>query len=463
MAETRRLLVVTDIFPPVAAVGTQRIVGLCRHAADAGWQVSVVTLRPRSDTTIDETLLARIPEGVRVVRTWAPDLPAMAARLLGRGSEQSRGAGETTKASVSQGKAAPEQAVRTPQAAPVRPGAVKRLMQWMSWWMYVPDSRSAWLPWGAWAAMRTGRPDAVFSSAPMWTSHLVAAAVAKLRRVPWVADFRDPWCGSTWRELPAGLHSSVDRFLERRVVAGATRITCAWDGIRGLLAERYPRRADHVSTILNGFEPEEIDPVETERVDAGRCVLIHAGTLYGPRSPMSLLAGLRQLRQERPAEAARLLVVLLGGGTWNGQSVSALAEQHGVGDLLRVMPSTAHRQAVAMLKGADAAILFGQCGHEGLAPVPAKVYEYVGAGKAVLSIGSGAEAEDILRRGGCTVWPAADSGPSCAAALGEMAARHAEGNRVWPSASSQRELFTRRAMAARLMSVIEEALCAGRG
>jgi len=456
MAETRRLLVVTDIFPPVAAVGTQRIVGLCRHAANAGWQVSVVTLRPRSDSTIDETLLARIPEGVRVVRTWAPDLPAMAARLLGRGSKQNTAA-EAPQATATANPPAGE------TTAP-RPGAVKRLMQWASWWMYVPDSRSAWLPWGVGAALRTGRPDAVFSSAPMWTSHLVAAMVAKLRRVPWVADFRDPWCGSTWRELPSGLHSTVDHFLERRVIAGATRITCAWDGIRGLLAERYPRRADRVSTILNGFEPAEIDPVEGERVDAGRCVLIHAGTLYGPRSPMSLLAGLRQLRQERPAEAARLLVVLLGGGTWNGQSVAALAAQHGVGDLVRVMPPTSHRQAVAMLKGADAAILFGQCGHQGLAPVPAKVYEYVGAGKAVLSIGSGAEAEDILRRGGCTVWSAADDGPSCAAALGEMAARHAAGNARWASASSaQRELFTRSAMAARLMAVIEDSIRAGRG
>ena len=453
MSSPRRLLVVTDIFPPVAAVGTQRLVGLCGHAAACGWSTTVVTLRPRGGAPLDQTLLARVPESVRVIRTWAPDLPALAARLMRSGASDGKAAAESSgpvaTAVLTEGSS---------PGLPARPGAIKRFAQWLSWWMYVPDSRSTWLPSGVWAGLRAQRPEVIFSSAPMWTSHLVAAVLSKALRVPWVADFRDPWCGSTWRSLPGGLHTAVDQAMERGVVNRAARITCAWDGIRQLLADRYPARAAHMTTILNGFEPGEIDPVEVERTDAARCVLIHAGNLYGPRSPVSLLTGLRHLRRERPAEAARLLVALVGGGAWNGRPLVSLAEEHGVADLVRVVPPTAHRRAVALLKGADVAILLGQSGHQGLAPVPAKVYEYVGAGKPVLSIGSGDEAVDILRRGGCPVWTADDTEDSCAASLGEIAAAHGRGDLASTACREQRMSFTRSAMAERLMSVIEGAM-----
>lgn len=459
MNRSRRLLVVTDIFPPVAAVGTQRLVGLCRHAASIGWSTMVITMRPRGDAAIDETLLARVPESVRVVRTRAPDLPALAARLMGRAASDNESRSSHNGCLMGATDRPPQ-----PYGAdtkPARPGAVKRLAQWLSWWMYVPDSRSAWLPSAVWAGLRGPRPDVIFSSAPMWTSHLVGAVLSRALRVPWVADFRDPWCGSTWRDLPAGLHQSVDQAMERCVVRGAARITCAWDGIRRLLVDRYPGQAARMTTILNGFEPGEIDPVEPEPTDATRCVLIHAGTLYGPRSPVSLLAGLKRLRQDRPAEAARLLVALVGGSSWNGRPLTTLAEEHGVSDLVRVVPPTAHRRAVALLKGADVAILFGQSGHQGLAPVPAKVYEYVASGKAVLSIGSGDEAVDILRRGGCPVWTADDAADSCAAALGQIVLAHGRGDLASAASQERRMFFTRSAMAERLTSVIEDAMRAG--
>lgn len=445
MNDRRTILCLSDIFPPVAAVGTQRVVGLCRYLAAHQWRVTVVTARPRASEAVDVSLMATVPSSVHVVRRGAPDLPRLASRLLGRSSSA---------------KGVPSVAnVRTTNDVAARPGALKRLAQWLSWWLYVPDSRNAWIPsavGAALAAARRERPAVLFSSAPMMSGHVAAAVVSHLLRVPWVADFRDPWCDNPWRDLPDGLHGTIDAALERFTLRRADRVTCAWDGVRRVLCRRHPERGDRIVTVLNGFEPAALDAVAPEMIDADRLVLLHAGSLYGPRSPVPLFRGLQHLRGVEPQTADRLRVVLLGPPTWDGHSLEDLARQHGVADHVDVVPPVAHRRSVALLKGADVAILFGQSGDANLSPVPAKVYEYIGTGKAVLAIGAGDEALGILRQGGCRLWAVADDAPAaCAAALAEMVAERP----IESHSSDARLAFTRDCMAARLAEHLAEVRC----
>jgi hypothetical protein len=230
-----------------------------------------------------------------------------------------------------------------------------------------------------------------------------------------------------------------------------------------LLAQRYPSRAACISTIHNGFDPDEVDAALPVRLDEQRCVLLHVGTLYGPRSPEPLLAGLALLRREAPDEARRLLAVFLGPTHHDGRPLADLVAAHGLGDLVRIMPSVPHCEALAYLKGADAAILFGQGGDSGVAPVPAKTYEYIGLGKPVLAIGAGTEALDVMRRGGCKVWTAKDSDPQgIVSALKGIMEDHARGNLKTCDNSVARLAFTRSRMAEELTSVMDQAVTEAR-
>ena len=140
----------------------------------------------------------------------------------------------------------------------------------------------------------------IYSTAPAWTSHLVGLMLSHLLRVPLVADFQDPWCGSFWRKIPYRSQLWLDERLENMVVRRASQITCAWDGIRRHLETRYPKRSADIRTILNGFWPDETDEVEPVRLDERRCVLLHAGSFYGPRSPTPLFARCNNCGQSRP-------------------------------------------------------------------------------------------------------------------------------------------------------------------
>ncbi len=447
----RSCLVLTDVFPPLSAVGVHRTVALCRHLAEQGWGVTVITARPGADARLDEGLLDGVPEEVQVVRTAAPDLPKLAARIFKRRSGTSDSS---------------EQVGITPKSGEIekpKPGRFRRMVDWLSWWLHIPDSSTGWLIPAVLAGLREARrhrPEVIYSSAPRWTSHLAAGVLSRLLRVPWVADFRDPWCGNPWREIPYRIHMRFDAFLERWVVRNASSVTCATEPIRRMLQTRYPRMTRHIHLIHNGFDPEQIDPVAPVSLDSSRCVLLHTGTLYGPRSPVPLLEGLRRFREESPAEAGRLLVVFLGLPEYNGRPMEDIAREYGVDNLVRLIPPVPHRQALAYLKGADVSVLFGQGGKVSMAPVPAKVYEYIGAGKSVLAIGAGEEALDIMRRGGCRLWCASDRDQGAvAAALKNITDEYSRNNRlIRHSDSDARLAFTRSGMAERLELVMREAI-----
>ncbi|HUT57297.1 MAG TPA: hypothetical protein VNA25_05425 [Phycisphaerae bacterium] len=442
-------MVITNIFPPVAGVGTLRTVALCRRLVQRGWKVVVITARPRSGDTRDEASVRELPRALRIERAWAPDLPRFAARLI-RGRWPAA-AGGRDKARASRSSGAP--------AARGSPGPGRMALDWLSWWLHMPDGVTGWFAPAVWAGLRAGlrrRPHVIYSSAPVWTSHLVGATLSCLLRAPLLTDFRDPWCGSAWNRAPYAAHERANNFLERLVVRRAKQITCAWDGIRRHLATRYPEREADIQTILNGFDPDEMDAVAPARLDDSRCVLLHAGTFYGPRSPLPIFDGLRQLQATRPEAARGLLVVLVGSPAYDGKPLEALAQERGIGPLVRVLPWMPRRQALALLKGADIAMLFGQSGSEAMASVPAKTYEYIGAAKSILAVGTGGEARDLMRRGGCRVWAVdAQDAAGIASALEQIAAEHARHGLEPPCNGRARDTFTWSATADRLITVLQ--------
>ena len=71
------VMIVADIFPPVAEVGVYRTVALSRQLAEEGWKVSVVTAVPRADAFIDEAMCGKCPEAFE-----SSEHPAPACRSL---------------------------------------------------------------------------------------------------------------------------------------------------------------------------------------------------------------------------------------------------------------------------------------------------------------------------------------------------------------------------------------------
>jgi len=392
-------MLVTQAFPPEAVVGAHRMLALCRHLVEQNYGISVITSHPPQDAAVDESLTEMIPAEVKVISTAGVDLPLLAARILKpQFLKTLRGKKSESLPSVTKEGQEKKQ---------TDPSGFGFIVDWLSWWLHVPDGSTGWVPTalaaGLYRSIRS-RPEVIFFFFSPWSSFLAGAMISRFLGVPLVADFRDPWCGSAFLKVPYAAHDSVNTLLEKMVVRRSRRIICAWDGIRKHLIQRYPKRTNDICTIINGFNPELLASIEPASIDTERKVFLHTGGFYGPRSPEPMLAALQYLKRESPESVSRVLVVFLGPTTYNGQPLEQMAHSYGIQDHVRILPRVSHREALGYLRGADVALLFGQSGIEALATIPAKTLEYIGLKKPVIAIGAGEEVCNVIRRGGCPIW-----------------------------------------------------------
>ena len=389
-----RTLVVAYDFPPHAAIGTQRTLRFVRHIDGEGWPVAVLTGDPkrfRAGTPVDDALLQRVPVGVKVVRTRV-------LRPVDRLSQFMRG---TDRSSASAPKASKERVATASTAE--RPSAIRSLKKWIDVVSAIPDAEVGWLLPAALRGVRFARqwqPEVIYSSAPPWTSHLVAGVVAMLTGRPWVADFRDPWARAPWRSARA--HPFANRMasrLERWVVERAGAIIFTTEAVRAEFAERYGDRiATKFSVVPNGCDASMFDGIPHETPDT--FVLLHAGSLYGGRDPQPLFRAIASAIASGRIERDRFRLQLLGIVALAGADLERAAREAGLSDVVQLLPRADHRASLHAMRKASALLLLQQ---GTTMSVPAKLYEYLAAGKRILAICDEGETANLVRDSGAGV------------------------------------------------------------
>jgi hypothetical protein len=169
--------------------------------------------------------------------------------------------------------------------------------------LFIPDSRIGWRR----AAVGMGLDicdsehiDLIFSTAPPYTPHLVAGALARKTGLPWVADFRDPWLENlaynTVPRLPPV--RTINARMERRVLTQADRVVTVGPAIARLLQSKLnDRHRGKVSAIYNGYDHEDVPEKITGTVDE-TFRLAYFGTLYEDGFPADFLHAVRNLAEE---------------------------------------------------------------------------------------------------------------------------------------------------------------------
>jgi glycosyltransferase involved in cell wall biosynthesis len=385
-AASLRVMVIATNFPPDGAVGTMRTLRLVRHLASEGWCVDVVTVSPdrfRPGTVSDPALLDKVPAAVEVMRPrpWRP-IERCAAALRGRGGSP----------------AAPA------AARPTRPAA--RRQSWtvgaLRAALAVPDREVSWIApavRAAWRRAREYRPDIIYSSGPPFSAHLVGHVVSMLSRRPWVADFRDPWARAPWREDRFAFEKQAWRMLERRVIARADAAVFVTDTNRSDFAQYYGREiASRFHLVPNGCDVTDFAGLVRAERDH-RFVLLHAGSLYGARDPRPLLKGLHAAIHSGAIQHDQILLRFIGrvGVPGLDDAVRELRLENVV-EFVSQMP----RRAVLQEMMNASALLIVQ--PVTTVSVPAKLYEYMAAGRPVLALAEpGGETARVVTRSGAGV------------------------------------------------------------
>lgn len=225
------------------------------------------------------------------------------------------------------------------------------------------------------------RPAAVFSTFPPLSSHLAGWRTARRLRVPWIADFRDPFAPAISRE-GNWLPRLASETLEKRFFREAASIIVNTEAMAAMYRERYPEQAAKISVIWNGFDPHnELGPLPIP--PRQKRILSHVGTLYAGRNPVAILESMERLRARGDAEALNCEIVLIGPNFSNPDEQTVIDRCVAAGWTKQDGTKIPQEQALRITRESDGLLLLQP---QSEIQVPGKLFEYVRIGRPILSL-----------------------------------------------------------------------------
>jgi glycosyltransferase involved in cell wall biosynthesis len=388
----KNLLMVIPFFPPNAGGGVYRPLSFVKYLGDHGWRPTVLTMDSAAYWIADESLVPEVPSTCVVHRTKTLSGQAVLSGVRRRGGSASKEKRTQVRSSRGFG------VLRKLGAAAL-----------------MPDTYVGWYPF----AVREGKKilgegsfDAVYSTSPPETSHLIALHLSAIAGLPWVADFRDPWMNLHLLPCPSPLHRRIHRRLEKRVCARASVVVTATPWHRDLILKSYPAMAP-VELIRNGYDPAEIDRLAGFAPPSDVFQIVHAGMLTQKRSAAIFLEALKAFLDEVPGARERCRVVFLGPReSENDAAAGAL----GLADVVSFRDTVSHAEALKIERSSHVLVLIKNNDplYDGV--VPGKLYEYIGVGRPILALAPEGDAAAIVRaHGRGEVAPPGDVGKIAAA------------------------------------------------
>lgn len=337
----RRILLIAYHFPPLlGSSGIQRTLRFVQYLPSFGWEPTVLTVHPRAYPETDAESLKEIPVNCDVVRVPCVDA-ARHLSVLGFYPQQ----------------------------------------------LTVPDRWASWSLLGPRVAGRICRKrgiDVIWSTYPMATAHKIAAEVKRRTGLPWVADIRDPMIDEGFPSMP--LQRRAFERIEADVMEEADRVVFVTPSARAKYAKKYPDApSERLELVENGFDESTFTSVSgaPPSIQGRPLVLLHSGIVYPlERDPTALFRALSMLKEAK--EIRKGDFVLRFRAPVVVDLLRALAAEHRVEDWIEIGDQVNYRAALQEMLESDAlVILQGRICNE---QIPAKMYEYLRAGRPVLGL-----------------------------------------------------------------------------
>jgi glycosyltransferase involved in cell wall biosynthesis len=412
-----KVLLVTMYFPPAGGGGVQRSLKLAQYLPALGIETHV--LAPDDPKWVHRDPELRVPTQAWIHR----------ARYVG---PRARKPAEELRAAEGLERAL----VRAQVTA-------RRLL--------LPDASVTWNLTAIPAAIRIARRegiDAVITTSPPGSVHLVGAAVQRTSGARWIADLRDPLVANQHRRddtAAARARQAANEQVARLVARRADAVTCVSEAIavemRGLDA-RGP-----VRVVSNGCDFDDF--VGLEYHAGSRFRITHTGSFFGKRDPRPFL----QAFHDADLDAVARFV-----GDFRS-SDREWAGSLGLGDRLELVDYLPRAESLRLQRDSEALLLLvPDAGGRGKGVLSGKVYEYIAAGRPILAVvpTDGAAAE-LVRETGSGVVVAPDDVEGIADALVELHARFTNGGLPSVELAKRDEArLSRRARVEEMAALVEE-------
>ena len=357
----KKALIICYYWPPAGGPGVQRWLKFVKYLRDYDVEPVVYIPENANYPIRDESLLAEIPKGITILenRIWEP------YALAGLFSKK-----ETKKISSGIIKAEEKQ------------NWLQKLMLFVRGNLFIPDARKFWVkPSVSYLSdyLSNNAVDCLITTGPPHSLHLIGLELKKKFKLPWIADFRDPWTSIGYHKklkLTAKAQQKHKK-LESEVLNEATHILVTSPKTK---TDFSRLTQTPISSITNGFDEERVEQSPLDE----KFSLAHIGSLLEDRNPLILWEVLAELKHELPDFEHNLKIELIGRV---GDSVIETIEKFGLKKNLEVPGYLSHQEALVKQRSAQLLLLLEIDSEETQVIIPGKLFEYLAAQRPIIALG----------------------------------------------------------------------------
>ena len=362
----KKFLLITYYWPPAGGAGVMRWAKMSKYISQFGWEPVIYTPSNGETGMHDESLLKEIPAHIETVKTpiWEPyDLYKA---FLGRSKKDKVYSGfinEKKKVSLAQ-----------------------RISVFIRGNFFIPDARMFWIKPSIQflkTYLKEHPVDAIVSTGPPHSMHLIAEKIHHITGIPWIADFRDPWTNiDFYRDLQlTGWADKKHHRLELKVLKNASKIvTVTWrsrDEFKALCGR------NDIEVVPNGFDQADFKPLSSGQLDKD-FTIVHIGSMNKDRNPHSFWIAVQRAFEKEPLLKEKLKINLVGPVDF---SVRTSVKEAGLEAYTNFVEYVPHTEAVQFQQRAQVVLLVINNSPNAQTIIPGKLYEYLGSGRPLLAIG----------------------------------------------------------------------------
>ncbi len=360
----KKVLIISYYWPPSGGAGVQRWLKFAKYLPGFEVDPIILTVDPHyaSYPQIDESLEKDIPSDLKVYKTRSFEVLGFISELFGKDKIPYAGFSNVDSNNLFQ-----------------------VLLRFIRGNFFIPDARKGWNKIAYKKAVELIRQfdiDTIITTGPPHSTHLVGLKLKKLKKVRWIADFRDPWTDIYYYNdmLHTPIARKIDRAMEKRVIESADNVIAINKSVGKLLMSKTDDAdSRRFSIITNGFDEDDFN---FSLSLSEEFVITYSGTIsekYKPQVFFKVLARIIKLYPDLP------LKFRLAGNI--SSSIEREIKEHGLHDIFVYYGYVNHEELARLLKSSTV-LLYAFPETINYRGASGKLFEYLAAERPVISIDS---------------------------------------------------------------------------
>ncbi len=358
MKDVKKVLIITYYWPPSGGSGTQRWLKFVKYLRDFDWEPIIYTPDNPHGMIKDSSLEYEIPARIKVIKRkiWEPQ---GVIDRISRKENYRHGFAE----------------------AHAKRSQMGSLLLWARANFFIPDARFTWVRPSVKflvSYLHENPVDVVVSTGPPHSMHLIALGIKKKLKLPWLADFRDPWTDFFQnKQLPFTKRTVKKHMkLEHKVLRSSDTVVTVSDSIR----EYFKRYNTNSHVVTNGFDGTiakgtSLDPYFS---------ITYTGMMKAGQNPKNLWEVLKECCVEIPSFQQQLRVQFI--GMVDG-SIEKQLRLSSLKDNVQFIGYQDYGELNLWLNRSQLLLVTLFSGHDSKGILTGKVFEYLAAKRPVMAIG----------------------------------------------------------------------------